>query len=148
MFPTDLSPVIIESPFGGRQVRTPIGSTFLSETKNVEYLRAVMHDCLVNHHEAPYASHALYTQPGVLRDDVEEERKLGIGAGFVWATLAPVRVFYIDRGISEGMVHGLKHAISEEQVVVFRRLGGEWDIGYSVEDPDLLQLIHHAGVTL
>jgi hypothetical protein len=53
--------------------------------------------------EAPYASHGLYTQPGVLRDEVPEERELGIQAGFAWRERADLTVFYIDYGFSSGM---------------------------------------------
>jgi len=72
MFPTDLAPVILESPFKGGRVQAGPRQIYLSETTNVEYMRACMHDCLVNHRESPYASHGLYTQPGVLRDSIEE----------------------------------------------------------------------------
>lgn len=72
--------VIIESPYAG--TRDDIES-------NVEYARAAMHDCLTRG-EAPYASHLLYTQPGVLRDEVPEERRLGIEAGIPYTTYPSV----------------------------------------------------------
>lgn len=54
--------------------------------------------------ETPYASHLLYTQPNVLDDLVEEERALGIYAGFAWKHLPQVHtVFYLDKGMSNGM---------------------------------------------
>ena len=60
--------------------------------------------------EAPFASHGLYTQPGVLRDEVPEERTHGIEAGFAWREVAHKTVFYVDRGWSRGMEYGYQHA--------------------------------------
>jgi hypothetical protein len=56
--------VVVESPYAG------------DVTRNLEYARAAMADCLARG-EAPFASHALYTQIGVLDDTKPEERKLG-----------------------------------------------------------------------
>jgi hypothetical protein len=63
--------VVIESPYG----RNVDGTVATPETieRNVRYLRACMADCL-RRDEAPIASHALYTQPGVLDDTKPEER--------------------------------------------------------------------------
>lgn len=68
-----------------------------------------MVDCL-RRHEAPFASHLLYTQPGVLRDSMEEERILGIAAGLAWGGWADATVVYVDRGISQGMRLGIEAA--------------------------------------
>ena len=43
------------------------------------YARACVRDSLLRG-EAPIASHLLYTQPGVLRDNVAGEREQGIAA--------------------------------------------------------------------
>lgn len=82
--------VIIESPYAGEV------------EANVAYARACMRDSL-NRGEAPIASHLLYTQPGILRDDVPEEREWGINAGLAWRKVAQLTAFYIDRGWSNGM---------------------------------------------
>lgn len=50
--------------------------------------------------EFPLASHLLYTQPGVLNDDIPEERTRGIEAGLAWSSKSEGSVIYIDRGIS------------------------------------------------
>ncbi len=63
--------VLVESPFKG------------DDERNIEYARACLHDCFLRK-EAPFASHLLYTQPGVLDDNVPDERELGIEAGLVW----------------------------------------------------------------
>jgi len=87
--------VVVESPYKGN---IPV---------NEIYGEFCMHDCLVNHDEAPYASHLLYTRTWVLRDDVPEERKLGIEAGFVWRDVAEQSNFYVDLGLTEGMDLGI-----------------------------------------
>ncbi len=91
--------VVIESPYAAK---TEEGILL-----NEAYGELCMHDCLVNHNESPYASHLLYTRPLVLRDDVPEDRKLGIEAGFYWRDVAEKTVFYKDLGITEGMKQGL-----------------------------------------
>lgn len=92
--------VIIESPYGG----TP-----KEVANNVKYARAAMRDCLLRG-ESPYASHMLYTQPGVLNDDLADERKLGMEAGFEWREMAEATIVYIDFGMSSGMKEGVKRA--------------------------------------
>ncbi len=88
--PTKMKLVIIESPLAG------------DIEANVNYARAAWRDSL-NRGEAPIASHLLYTQPGVLRDEVADERQWGIDAGLAWRSVAQLAVFYTDRGWSSGM---------------------------------------------
>lgn len=87
---TAFSLVVIESPYAG------------NVQDNVEYARCAMADSL-RRGEAPIASHLLYTQPGVLRDEIPEQRQRGINAGFAWGARADLIVFYVDRGWSNGM---------------------------------------------
>jgi hypothetical protein len=82
-----------------------------------------MHDCLMRG-EAPFASHGLYTQPGVLNDNVPEERALGIEAGLLWGAQAEKTVVYTDRGISGGMTYGIKNAEAAGRPVEYRILPG------------------------
>ena len=84
-----------------------------------------MRDCLLRG-EAPFASHALYTQPGVFRDEVPEERKHGIEAGFVWRECAELTVFYIDLGWSKGMQQGYEDCEAKGLDYEIRVLRGEW----------------------
>lgn len=86
--------VILESPYAG--------TTQEEIDANVTYARECVRDSLMRG-EAPIASHLLYTQPGILRDDVPEERKQGIEAGLAWLDVADMSVFYLDRGVSKGM---------------------------------------------
>jgi hypothetical protein len=94
---------------------------------NLHYARLCMADCL-KRGEAPFASHLLYTQPGVLDDTDPEERKLGIEAGFLWAKSltdgVDLRVVYVDRGISGGMQQGIDHGKALKQTIVYRKLPG------------------------
>lgn len=101
--------VIIESPYGG-EIEV-----------NVAYARACVRDSLARG-EAPIASHLLYTQPGILRDEVESERRWGINAGLAWLAVAHLTAAYVDRGISDGMEHGITTARNAGIPVEFRRL--------------------------
>jgi hypothetical protein len=104
-----MKPVILESPFAG------------DVSMNIDYLRKCMRDCLIRG-EAPFASHGLYTQCGVLRDEMPEERKLGIEAGFAWRSLCDTTVVYTDRGISSGMKYGIDHAEKAGHKIEYRQL--------------------------
>jgi hypothetical protein len=106
-------PVILETPYAAP---TPEGTE-----ANMAYLRACMRDCLLRG-EAPFASHGLYTQPGVLRDEVPAEREHGIQAGFAWRSVATKTVVYTDRGVSRGMQYGIDHATTLGHDVEYRTL--------------------------
>jgi len=82
-----------------------------------------MHDCLLRG-EAPFASHLLYTQEGVLDDKILPERILGIEAGFAWKAVARASVVYVNRGISGGMHLGIREAIVRGQPLEYRSLFG------------------------
>lgn len=101
--------VIIESPFAG-DVET-----------NINYGRLCLRDSLLRG-EAPLASHLLYTQEGVLNDQLDDERTLGIEAGLLWGKYADTTVVYEDLGISSGMVTGIQRAILEGRQVVHRKI--------------------------
>lgn len=103
--------VILESPYAGDVER------------NVDYARAAMRDCLLRG-EAPYASHLLYTQPGVLADADPGERRLGIEAGLLWGRAAHATVVYVDHGYTSGMRQGIQRAEAEGRPVEVRTLLG------------------------
>ncbi len=107
--------VVIESPYAG------------NVAVNEEYARSAMRDCL-SRGESPYASHLLYTQPGVLDDTVPEERTLGIAAGFAWAAQADLIAVYVDLGMSRGMGQGVARALKSGQPVEFRTLCGAEEV--------------------
>lgn len=104
--------VILESPYAG-DIET-----------NVEYARACVRDSL-SRGEAPLASHLLYTQRGILRDEDPGERRWGIEAGLAWGKVAEATVVYEDRGISPGMEYGIALARDAGRPVEYRKLKGE-----------------------
>lgn len=85
-----MRPVVLESPYAGQINR------------NTAYARACVAHA-ISQGDAPFASHLLYTQPGVLADLKPDERNLGIECGFAWGDRAEAAVVYIDLGISSGM---------------------------------------------
>ncbi|HEV3059678.1 MAG TPA: hypothetical protein VGY48_15615 [Vicinamibacterales bacterium] len=95
--------VIIESPFAHDK------NDAVARHRVWRYVRVAMRDCLMRG-EAPFASHALYTQEGVLSDWDPSERALGIAAGFAWGEVAALRAFYIDIGRTSGMLKGIEEA--------------------------------------
>lgn len=105
--------VVIESPYAG------------DIDRNIAYARAAMRDCLMRG-EAPFASHLLYTQPGVLRDDIQSERTLGMAAGFWWGAKADATVVYTDLGITNGMEDGIRSATLENRPIE-RRSIPDWE---------------------
>lgn len=105
--------VIVESPYAGDIKR------------NIDYARACLRDCFMRG-EYPFASHLLYTQPGVLNDDDPDERMLGIEAGLTWTVDADLTAVYIDLGISKGMEYGIDRALKEGRTVDYRSLDKGW----------------------
>jgi hypothetical protein len=102
--------VILESPYAG------------DVDANVDYARRCLRDSLARG-EAPIASHLLYTQPGVLRDQDPVERQWGIAAGLAWRCVAEASVVYTDRGITKGMEYGIAAARSAGIPVELRQIG-------------------------
>jgi hypothetical protein len=102
--------VIIESPFAG------------NVKENVAYARRCVRDSL-SRGEAPIASHLLYTQPGILRDEILEERQWGIDAGLAWRHVASASIVYTDLGITSGMEYGIAAAKTAGIPVEYRTIG-------------------------
>lgn len=141
--------VIIESPFSGGEypshvdyfthegiVEACITAGYLGygkdgpeaqrsamRSRNRAYLIACLRDSL-SRGEAPFASHGLYTLPGLLDDDKQAERDLGIAAGFSWGDVADGVAVYTDMGVSDGMRAGIERALERGAVVEYRTLGG------------------------
>lgn len=108
--------VIIESPLAANPGRTV--------EDHVKYARACMRDSL-EHGEAPYASHLLYAQVGILNDLDPDERRLGIDAGLAWGAKADRTIVYTDCGTSRGMEFGIERAKKEGREVAYRTLPPE-----------------------
>lgn len=101
----------LESPFAANP---KLGMT---EQDNIAYARQCMHFCLLAG-IAPFASHLLYTQPGVLDDTIPAERSLGMNAGFAWAEVAQVSIFFLDYGLSGGMQQGIYRAVLAHRPII------------------------------
>lgn len=101
--------VILESPYAG------------DIAANVEYARACVRDSL-SRGEAPIASHLLYTQPGILRDEDPQERQWGIDAGLAWGRVVTATVVYTDMGTSRGMEYGIANAKRAGRPIEYRSL--------------------------
>ena len=109
--------VLVESPFAGKDEA--------ELARNIRYARACLHDCL-RRGEYPFASHLLYTQTGILKDGVPEERKRGIQAGLAWGRCAKKTVVYTDLGVTKGMTLGIARAQEAKRPVEFRTLSN-WE---------------------
>lgn len=110
--------VVIESPFKGH------GWWLLAifrQWMNIRFARKCMRHSLMRM-EQPLASHLLYTQRGILRDDIEPEREQGIEAGLAWGLHAKLWVFYTDRGMSYGMKLGERFAYVNGIPIEYRNL--------------------------
>ncbi len=101
--------VILESPYAGFVER------------NIKYARECVKDSL-SRGEAPIASHLLYTQEGILDDEIEKERMQGINAGLAWKDSADLHVFYIDYGISTGMQYAINYATEKNIQIEYRKI--------------------------
>jgi hypothetical protein len=111
-----------EEPPSGLACRR-CGKVYSELRRNIRYLRAALHDSLLRG-EASFASHAIYTQLGVLNDDDTEQRRLGITAGLTWGAFAELTAVYDDLGVSPGMEAGIEHARANNRPVVFRQIPG------------------------
>jgi hypothetical protein len=111
--------VILESPYKGSSPWRLVA--WWQRWQNRRYARRCMHDALLRG-EAPFASHLLYTQRGILNDHDPHERQWGIEAGLLWGEFAEATVVYTDRGISYGMKLGIDRARMCQRPVVFRTL--------------------------
>lgn len=101
--------VILESPYKGKVDR------------NVQYGRKCVRDCL-KRGDSPIASHLLFTQEGILFDNLPQERLLGLEAGWEWIRVAEAMVVYNDHGISDGMRAGIGMAKKAGIPIEYRQL--------------------------
>lgn len=114
--------VILESPYRGHGESE---GEIRSRTQwNVDYARLCVRDSVLRG-EAPIASHLLYTQPTILRDDLPEERAIGIECGLAWLPKSSYSVFYTDHGWSTGMLAALhNHNLGRNYSLRLRSLKG------------------------
>lgn len=97
--------VAVESPFG-----SPDASTL---RRNILYARMCLRDSLERPGvlpEAPWASHLVYPQPGVLDEQDPQGRRRGLDCSGAWGDRAAYRAVYEDLGLTEGMEEALERA--------------------------------------
>lgn len=109
--------VVVESPLAA--------PTVLDRELNILYARACVRDCFLRG-EAPFASHLLYPQPGILDDGNAADREIGLAAGFAISRDFELTAVYTDLGISSGMERGIKEAERLERKVEYRTVEGWW----------------------
>lgn len=101
--------VMLESPYAG------------NVEANIKYAKFCVGHCLKNG-EAPFVSHLLYTQEGILDDTKPEERKLGMDAGHAWLEGSEYMVVYADLGLSPGMLERMSIATQKGMKIEIRVL--------------------------
>lgn len=120
--------VVVESPLKGI-VPASIPSWLapfierVERERNRHYAFACIRRELENG-RAPYASHALFDQPGLLDDASPGEREMGIQAGQDWSAAGDYRLVFQDRGTSTGMQYGIMRAREHNQDFFCRKLLG------------------------
>ncbi len=120
--------VVIESPLKGHVPAWAQRIKFLARwierfnrARNKRYAKACMRDSLLRG-EAPYASHLIYDQAGILDDTISSERERGMLAGFAWGARGEVTAVYVDFGVSSGMERGVEAAGRAGRAVEYRTL--------------------------
>jgi hypothetical protein len=96
--------VMIESPYASE--------TSYEKANYKKYLEACIFDSL-ERGEAPFASHGFYTQ--WLKDSDPTERETGMACGRAWAKGSEVVAFYVDYGMSSGMLEMLEWVVQRMQ---------------------------------
>jgi len=91
---------------------------------NKDYAKRAMRDSL-KRGEAPFASHLLFDQPGLLDELKGSDRILGMAAGQAWYPVAEKIVVYEDYGISPGMQAGIDFGVKLNLPVEYRRIDND-----------------------
>jgi len=121
--------VSVETPYRPpKELLKRPGEWLMVLHKHVRYARAAYRYCLLEG-VAPFASHLNYAQPGVLDDETEAERWLGIKAGKAIERAASEESwFFMDLGMSSGMQYGLEDAKKEGRPISHINLGSDWGV--------------------
>ena len=110
--------VVVESPYGNKDKKIV--------ARNIRFARACIRDCLLLG-EIPFASHLFYPQPGILDDEKENERFLGMNAGLALVKNADRTIVYENFGISRGMEYGIENAKKAGRQIEYRKLPDDWE---------------------
>ena len=115
--------VLLESPYAKQDAGTHEHPAFPgSSYQFIVYARRCTRDSVLRG-EAPFPSHLIYTQSGILDDTSAGERQLGIDAGTAWLGKAEAVVVYTDYGVSRGMQHRIEHARGMGLPIETREIG-------------------------
>lgn len=114
--------VAVESPYRPEPGLTEPTREHLRRA-NEAFARRCVRDSLLRG-ESPIASHLLYTQAGILDDDVPEEREQGIRAHLEIVRRVDLVAVYDGRGVSEGMQRALDLARELGVPIEWRSLEG------------------------
>jgi hypothetical protein len=79
--------------------------------RNLRYLGWCIRDCYLNRNEAVYAGHGL----GPLGISEPEHRRIGLAADSLARELIRHVVFYLDLGVSPGMLEAAKHCAAHDK---------------------------------
>lgn len=113
---------IIESPFKGQGDNPE--AIIEDRKKKMDYARECCRDSYTRG-EHPFASHLFY--PQFMNDNDPTERQAGINFGYDHWKDARSVVFYVDLGLSDGMIAALRRAIDKKLAIEFRRLSDATD---------------------
>ena len=130
--------VVVESPYKPEVDKDKEPERWLEELRrNTMYARACYRYCLKKGGVAPFASHLNYAQPGVLDDEDDTERWLGIEAGLEWARAGGEESwFFVDLGMSSGMGYGEHDADKHGRPKKFIELGPNWEGDWLADTKD------------
>lgn len=109
--------VAVESPFGSPDPKIL--------RRNVLYARMCIRDSLERPgvlREAPWCSHLVYPQPGILDEQDPQGRRAGLDISGAWGDRAACRAVYEDLGLTSGVLEALDRAKAQGQRVARRRL--------------------------
>jgi hypothetical protein len=115
---------IVESPYRATDV--------FSVEQHMRYLEFCLADSILNHQEAPTASHEWLCR--VLDDDNPRERALGIAAGYRIGEVFDRIAFYVDLGWSHGMREAQKYYTSLGKEIVERTIN--FDFVRAIQEMD------------
>lgn len=105
--------VVLESPFAGKDKNEKLA--------HLAYTKKALLDS-ISRGESPIAGHLLYTQEGILNDDIPSERTKGMECHLSWIKAAEVLAVYTDMGISDGMGMAVRMARRQGVTIEYRSI--------------------------
>lgn len=102
-------------------MRIYVGSPFRGEQlANIAYARECCRELIyLGHH--PLALHLHDTQ--FLDDGIDEERALGMKNGKAWLDICDCAIFFLDRGLSRGMIDEIEYCNRHDIQYYYTHIG-------------------------